>query len=132
MLEADIDARIADLVSLIHSESSNNKPIDFASFAQYFTLDVLTHIAFSSPVGYLTQNKDVYSYIRTVSDFLQILELGANCPTFQAILDSGMMAPFRPKPTDVDGMGAMMGMASKAVSSRYAPDAKSVPDMLGS
>ncbi|EXJ76937.1 hypothetical protein A1O3_10094 [Capronia epimyces CBS 606.96] len=131
-LEADIDARIADLVALIGSECSNNKLIDFSSFAQYFTLDVLTHISFSAPVGYLTQNRDVYSYISKVSDFLQVLELGANIPTVQRILDSVLMAPFRPKITDADGMGAMMGMASKAVAFHYAPDAKAYPDMLGS
>ena len=117
---------------MIRSESSRNQPVDFASFAQYLTLDVLTHIAFSSPIGYLKQNRDVYSYIWTVSDFLQILELGANCPSVQRILDSGTMAPFRPKPTDADGMGAMMGIAAKAVSARYAPDAEDYPDLLGS
>jgi len=131
-LEANIDACIADLVDLVHSESALNKPVDFSSLAQYFTLDVITSIAFSSPVGYLQQNRDVYSYIGNVSDFLQILELGANCPSVQRILDSGLMAPFRPKPTDADGMGAMMGMAAKAVRSRYAVGAKPQSDMLGS
>ncbi|EXJ81801.1 hypothetical protein A1O1_07866 [Capronia coronata CBS 617.96] len=131
-LEADIDARIVDLVNLIQTESSNNKLIDFSASAQYFTLDVVTHISFSAPVGYLRQNRDVYSYISKVSDYLQVLELGANSPTIQRILDSGLMAPFRPKTTDTDGMGAMMGMASKAVAFHYAPDAKAYPDMLGS
>lgn len=74
----------------------------------------------------------MYSYISKVSDYLQVLEVGANCPAIQRILDSRFMAPFRPKTTDTDGMGAMMGMASKAVASHYAPDAKAYPDMLGS
>ncbi|KAJ9615539.1 hypothetical protein H2200_001614 [Cladophialophora chaetospira] len=131
-LESDIDSNIANLVTLIRTESTAGRAIDFSSLAQYFTLDVLTHIAFSAPVGYLKQNKDVYSYIRKVSDFLQVLELGANNATFQAMLDSALMAPMRPKPTDKEGMGAMMGMAKKAVSARYSPDGKMEQDMLGS
>ena len=131
-LESDIDSNITKLVKLIRAESAAGRPIDFSSLAQYFTLDVLTHIAFSAPVGYLTQNRDVYSYIRTVSDFLQVLELGANSSLVQSILDSPLMAPMRPKPTDKDGMGAMMGMAKRAVSERYGPNSKVEQDMLGS
>lgn len=131
-LESDIDSNITNLVKLIRVESAAGRSIDFSSLAQYFTLDVLTHIAFSAPIGYLTQNRDVYSYIRTVSDFLQVLELGANSSFIQSILDSPFMAPMRPKPTDKDGMGAMMGMAKRAVSERYGPDPKVEQDMLGS
>lgn len=131
-LESDIDSNITNFVNLIRTESAVGRPIDFSSLAQYFTLDVLTHIAFSSPIGYLTQNKDVYSYIRTVSDFLQVLELGANSSFIQKVLDSPLMAPMRPTPTDKDGMGAMMGMARRAVSERYGPSRKVEQDMLGS
>lgn len=42
------------------------------------------------------------------------------------------MAPMRPRPTDKDGMGAMMGMAKRAVSERYGSDPKVEQDMLGS
>ena len=131
-LESDIDSNITNLVKLICTESAAGRAIDFSSLAQYFTLDVLTHIAFSAPIGYLTQNRDVYSYIRTVSGFLQVLELGANCSIVQSILDSPLMAPMRPKSTDKNGMGAMMGMAKRAVSERYGPNPKVEHDMLGS
>jgi cytochrome P450 len=131
-LEADIDSNVATLVNLIRTESTAGRSIDFSSLAQYFTLDVLTHIAFSAPIGYLKQNRDVYSYIRTVSEFLQVLELGANSSGIQSILDSSIMAPMRPKPTDKDGMGAMMGAANKAVAERYGDNPKVEHDMLGS
>lgn len=131
-LESDIDARILDLTALIRSELSQNKPIDLSSLAQYFTLDVLTHIAFGAPFGYLTQNKDIYDYIKTVSEFLRVLELGANCPSVQSLLSSPLMAPMRPKATDKTGMGAMMGVAKRIVSERFQPDAKPVLDMMGS
>ena len=131
-LESDIDARILDLTTLIRSELSQNKPIDLTSLAQYFTLDVLTHIAFGEPFGYLTQNNDIYDYIKTVSEFLRVLELSANCPSVQSLLTSPLMAPMRPKVTDKTGMGAMMGVAKRIVSERFQPGAKPVPDMMGS
>ena len=131
-LESDIDSNISNLLGLITTEASANRPVDFSSLAQYLTLDVLTHVAFSAPIGYLVQNKDVYSYIRRVSGFLQVLELRANSSGIQSILDSSIMAPMRPKPTDADGMGAMMGMAKKAVAERYGSDPKVEQDMLGS
>ena len=131
-LDSEIDSNIIKLVKLIRTESAAGRPVDFSSLAQYFTLDVLTHIAFSAPIGYLTQNKDVYYYIRTVSSFLKILELGANSSGVQAILGSSLMAPMRPKPTDKDGMGAMMRIAKKAVAERFGPRPKVEQDMLGS
>jgi cytochrome P450 len=131
-LEADIDARILDLTALIRSEISQKRPIDMSSVAQYFTLDVLTHIAFGAPFGYLTQNKDIYDYIKTVSEFLQVLELGANCSSVQSLLSSPLMKPMQPKATDKVGMGAMMGVAKQIVSERFQPGAKPVPDMMGS
>lgn len=100
--------------------------------AQYFTLDVLTHIAFGAPFGYLTRNEDVFDYIKEVSGFLNVLELGSNCPRIQAILSSRFVRPFRPRATDPTGMGAMIGVAKKAVAERYRPGAKQIPDMLGS
>jgi cytochrome P450 len=132
-LEDNIDARVLDLLSLIRRESAGDRPVDFARFAQYFTLDVLTHIAFGSPFGYLTQNKDIYEYIKTTTNFLQILELGTNFPLIHRILSSRpMQALFAPKPTDRIGMGAMLGVAKRVVSERYVPDAKDHLDMLGS
>lgn len=93
---------------------------------------MLTHIAFGAPFGYLTQNKDIYDYIKTVSEFLQVLELGANCPSVQSLLSSPLMKPMQPKATDKIGMGAMMGVAKQIVSERFQPGAKPVPDMMGS
>ena len=44
-MEATIDDRVLDLIDLITREGIKKRsPIDFAHFAQYFTLDSLTHI----------------------------------------------------------------------------------------
>lgn len=110
----------------------NGHVINFASIAQYFTLDVLTEIAFEKPFGFLTENRDIFQYIKQVSDFLTFLELCCNFPAIQRIVSSRAMASFAPKPTDATGLGAMLGVAPEDVRRRYAPDAKEHDDMLGS
>lgn len=103
-----------------------------ARLSQYFTLDVLTRIAFGTPFGYLTRNEDVYRYIEETTGFLSILELASNFTFINLILSSRLMRAFAPKPTDKTGMGAMLGVAKDVAAERYAPDAKTYPDMLGS
>ena len=49
-----------------------------ARLSQFFTLDVLTRIAFGAPFGYLIRNEDVYHYIKEITSFLSILELASN------------------------------------------------------
>ncbi|KIX05641.1 uncharacterized protein Z518_03613 [Rhinocladiella mackenziei CBS 650.93] len=131
-LESNVDDRINDMVLLIHNESRKGKAIDMARIAQYFTLDVLTQLAFEEPFGYLTKNEDVFQYIQKVQEFLHILELASNFPLIHRILSSRVMLAFGPKPTDKLGMGAMLGVARRVVNERYAPDAKIKEDMLGS
>jgi cytochrome P450 len=131
-LEENINTRIHDLMKLIKQESAEGKAIDFAKVAQYFTLDVLTEIAFEKPFGFLTQNTDVFEYIGQVSAFLHILELCCNFPMVQKIVSSRFMAGARPKPTDKTGLGAMLGIAQGVVKKRYASGAKDREDMLGS
>ncbi|KIW39474.1 uncharacterized protein PV06_08085 [Exophiala oligosperma] len=132
-LESNIDDRINDMVVLIKNESAAGKPVDMAKIAQFFTLDVLTQIAFEAPFGYLTKNDDVFQYIQKVQEFLHILELASNIPAIHRMLSSRIMLRlFGPKPTVKLGMGAMLGVAQRVVNERYAPDAKAKDDMLGS
>lgn len=131
-LEPDIDDRIVELISLIRAETAKGKLVDMALLAQYFTLDVLTRIAFGAPFDYLVRNEDVYHYIKETTSFLSILELASNFTFINNILSSRLMRPFAPKTTDKSGMGAMLGVAKDIVAKRYAPDAKVYPDMMGS
>ena len=131
-LQDIIDTQILNLLALIHSEASSGHPIEFARLANFFTLDVLTQIAFEAPFGYLTRNEDVYDYISLNHQFLSILELGSNFPKINSFLNSPLMAPVRPRPTDRVGMGALLGVAQRVVDERYGPNGKDLPDLLGS
>ena len=106
--------------------------LDFAQLAGFFTLDILSKIAFGHPVGFLTQNKDVYDYHKQTAAFYPVMELSSNHPSILAFLNSPLMRGAAPKPTDKVGFGAIVGEAHAAVAERFGSDPKHVEDMLGS
>lgn len=122
-----------ELLDLIRRDFvQKNEAMDFAKLAGYFTLDILTQIAFGQALGFLTKNEDLYDYHKSSTAFYPIMEMGSNHPTILAILNSRVMEGAAPKPTDKLGFGAITGVAHKAVAERFGPDAKKVQDMLGS
>lgn len=133
-LEQDIEDRIGDLLTIVERRSAQGQPVDVAKLASYFTLDVLTQQGFEQPVGYLKQERDMYSFIESVKQFAVVSELGSHFPRFQALLSSRIMAPLRPRATDKTGLGAMMGIAKGVVARRFAETDDAAPkmDMLGS
>jgi hypothetical protein len=113
-LEQSIDDRCEDFVNLIRSKylSSDTTlhPLDFAQIAQYFTMDVLTNVAFGEPFGYLANDADVYDYIKTIRAFVPILELQVNHKTFNKIMSSRLVqALLAPTVEDRVGMGKVIG-----------------------
>ncbi len=132
-LERDIDARVVELLDLIQrAYVDKNEAMDFAVLAGYFTLDILTQIAFGQALGFLIKNEDLYDYHKSSSQFYPIMELSSNHPMILSILRSRIMQGAAPKPTDKIGFGAIVGVAHKAVAERFGPDPKKVQDMLGS
>lgn len=128
-----MDDRLKELLDLINREHvAKQTSFDFAQLAGFFTLDILSKIAFGHPVGFLTQNKDVYDYHKQTAAFYPVMELSSNHPTILAILNSPLMRGAAPKPTDKVGFGAIVGEAHKAVAERFGPESKHWDDMLGS
>jgi cytochrome P450 len=132
-LEQDVDDKILELLDLIQRDYvAKNSSMDFTQLAGYFTLDILTQIAFGRSLGFLKTNQDLYDYHKSTAAFYPIMELSSNHPTILAILNSRVMQGAAPKPTDKIGFGAIVGEAHKAVAERFRPDAKKIHDMLGS
>ena len=129
-LESDINERVLELVALVKRYGS--KPMDFARIAQFFTLDVLSTLAFGEKFGYMEANKDLYDYNKTSAEFLPILEWITNHPGIRWVMTSApIQALAAPKGTDAIGQGKIIGIAQKAVAERYGADAKVKRDMLG-
>ncbi|KAK3326091.1 cytochrome P450 [Apodospora peruviana] len=135
-METTIEENIANLVSLVEtkylSEGQQYRPMDFAQKTQYFTLDVISHLAFGKPFGYLEQDTDPYDYIKITNSFIPVMLVLADVPLLANMLQSRLLRGLLPKSSDKLGFGAFIGVAKKMVAERFAPDAKSQPDMLGS
>lgn len=132
-MEQDIDDRILEFLNLIQLDYvTKNSSMDFSQLAGYFTLDILTQIAFGRSLGFLRANRDLYDYHKSTAAFYPIMELSSNHPMILAMLKSRVMQGTAPKPTDKVGFGAIVGEAHKAVAARFRPDAKEIQDMLGS
>ena len=131
-LESTIDEHVLELLNVIKRDHTG-KVMDFARLAQYFTLDILSNIAFGSAFGYLQANQDLYDYNKTSAEFLPILEMITNHPSIRSIMTSRpVQALAAPKGTDKIGQGRILGIAKAAVAERFGPDAKVKRDMLGS
>lgn len=135
-MESTIEAQIASLITLIEtkylSTGGKYRPMDFAQKAQYFTLDVISALAFDEAFGYLEKDDDVYDYIKITGSFIPVMLVLANVPSLARLLQSPMLRGLMPKASDKLGFGAFIGVANKVVAERFIPNATSKPDMLGS
>ena len=110
----------------------NAVPLAFNELARYFTLDVLSTVAFGKPFGFLAANEDLWDYGKSGEQFLLVLAMCLNHRFARSIFFSKWFQQLAgPKPTDKAGMGALMGFARKAVAERFGPDRKVKKDMLG-
>ena len=131
-LEPDMDARISDLTNLIQT-TYTGKVMDLAAIARYFTLDILSTIAFGgNPFGFLAANEDLWDYDKLAQMFYPVFQVICHHTIPRRILQMpGIRDAAVPKYTDKTGMGPALAHAHKAVAERYGPDAKVRNDMLG-
>ncbi|WPH01848.1 Hypothetical protein R9X50_00470200 [Acrodontium crateriforme] len=130
-LEPAVDSRIGDLLELLRRQY-NGSSVDISSIMRYFTLDVLSTVAFGRPFGFLAANKDLWEYNKLSTDFLQVLELRLNHPFFRWLFSlSFVQTILAPKESDETGMGPMVKFAREAVAERFGVHAHVEKDMLG-
>ncbi|KAL5322290.1 hypothetical protein ACEPPN_010262 [Leptodophora sp. 'Broadleaf-Isolate-01'] len=135
-MEQKIDENVANLVSLLEkylTTGTEFKPFDFGRKAQYFTLDVITHLAFGKTFGFVTTDSDVYEYIKTVEQTIPAAMMVTVLPWMNWLLRTKLVKGILPSAKDPIGFGKLMGIAKETVSTRFGPNAKEAGnDMLGS
>ncbi|WYZ46111.1 hypothetical protein EsH8_IX_000336 [Colletotrichum jinshuiense] len=131
-LESKIDQNVIRLVDLLEKYVSQDKPFDFGLKAQYFTLDVISDLAFGEPFGDVASDSDIHEYIKTVEQNMPTILLTTVLPWLLALLSSPLFRSMMPSDKDNIGVGKTMGIAKKVAAERFGPDAKVQKDMLGS
>lgn len=111
--EPIVDKLVARLISLIESKylSTAEKlcPVEFSQKSQYFTLDVITELAFGEAVGFLANDKDMYKYIEINDGFFPILAVILNMPWLDKYLKSWPLNMALPGEGDQVGFGRLIG-----------------------
>ena len=112
-MEGSIDLLIAKLIHLIEtkyiSTSQSYRPIDFGEKASFFTLDVISELAFGQEFGYLDQDGDVFDYLKITKTFIPIMMVVANVPSLADLLHSPLLRGLLPSESDKLGFGAFIG-----------------------
>ncbi|OHE95151.1 cytochrome P450 [Colletotrichum orchidophilum] len=131
-LEAKIDQNVLRLVGLLEKYASHDEAFDFGAKAQYFTLDVISDLAFGEPFGDLATDSDVHEYIKTMEQNMPTILVTSVLPWLLALLSSPLFRSMMPSEKDAIGVGKTMGIAKKVASERFGPNKKVQKDMLGS
>ncbi|KAI6357055.1 Cytochrome P450 monooxygenase aba1 [Pyricularia grisea] len=140
-LESDVDDQLRALVRLLerkylssdHGGVGDFRPVDMATTMQYFTLDSITKLAYSNAFGFLDLDTDVHGYMKAIRDVVPLIIISSEWPLAGSIFFNPLFLKMvGPTPKDESGVGKIMGTLREVVASRFGPDAKDQPDMLGS
>ncbi len=104
------------------SSDSVFRPVDFGRVAQYFTLDVITAIAYGRAFGYLSNDKDVFEYIETLEGIVPFMNFLSVLPTLSRILSTRLVRRLiGPSANDKHGIGKLMGFVDAVPASIRVP-----------
>ncbi|KAM0421938.1 hypothetical protein ACHAPD_000379 [Fusarium lateritium] len=131
-LEPKIDKNILSFITLLAKYADAKKPVDLGRRAQFFTLDVISDLAFGEPFGFLETDSDVYKYIQITEETLPAVMVTTVIPWLVKVLSSPLFKSLLPSEKDRLGFGKLMGIAKKVTAERFGPDKKVRKDMLGS
>lgn len=132
-IESTVDENVQRLVELLETKYiSEGKAFDFGHKAQYFTLDVISSLAFGEPFGDLETDSDVYGYIRAMEESMPSIIVTSVMPWVLKLLQMPILRCMLPSEKDPVGVGRTMAIARKVTAQRFGPDPKVQRDMIGS
>lgn len=84
--------------------------VDLAPISTYFTMDVITRVAFGKEMGFLRTDSDVSGVLAHLSKAVRSLAAPLATPSLRVIMDTRVFRKFfGPKSTDSGGMGFLLG-----------------------
>ncbi len=83
--------------------------MDLARVSQFFTLDVITEVAFGRSFGYLATDSDVHQYIKMTEESMPVIMVASVYPWIIKVLMSPIFKSLLPSDKDTLGFGKIMG-----------------------
>lgn len=132
-IESTVDENVQRLVDMLETNYiSKGKPFDFGHKAQYFTLDVISALAFGEPFGDIETDSDIYGYIRAMEESMPTIIVTTVMPWIMKLLQMPIFKGMLPSDKDPVGVGRTMAIAKRVTAERFGPDPKVQRDMIGS
>lgn len=120
-LEALVDKHVQALVDLIQrkyiSSGSDLRPLDLARKASFFTMDVITDIAFGAAWGCLSSDEDVGGWFEGTEQVMTAALWVSSFPILNRLLCMPFIARIiMPSDKDATGSGRLMGFVASSFS----------------
>jgi len=117
--ESYINIRINECISQLYKHSSSGKTLDLAQWLEWLALDVVMDVAFSEPVRFVKEARDVGGLISSIHEMFLAIIIMVNFPGIVRVLQLPFIWPLiAPKDTDKTGAGATMRAANNAIRNR--------------
>lgn len=137
-IEQDIDDKLLQMLDLTGTKYVN-KPdqgayriVDLARVTSFFTLDVISKIAFGESFGFLDRDEDPFGYIENLAQMLPAIIVFGVYFELTNLLKMPLLKAALPKSTDKRGLGRVMGFARDRVQERFGNKPVVRQDMLAS
>lgn len=110
-METKVDEQIVHLKEVIRKRYSSGagevRTVDWAKVPYYFTLDVITYLAYGKEFGFLDSEGDLHDYTNSLDRFTIIGGLVTEMPWARACFT--ILGPlFQPRMTDKTGLGKVI------------------------
>ena len=137
-LEKDVDEQLQKFFDLVNSkylarpEEGVYRTVDLSRITSFFTLDVISKIAFGHTFGFLERDEDPFGYLKNLEQFLPAIIVFGVYTELTKILKIPLLKAALPKSTDKRGLGRVMGFAKERVDERFGSKPVVRQDMLAS
>lgn len=126
MLEKEVSERIGELVDHIDTHWATNpgesmKVLDMARLIQFLAVDVITQLCFGKPLGFISNGKDMFSFLKTIETQLPIVQHFTIIHEVNTLIRWLADVPWVkrlivPSSRDLTGVGVIMGVSEIAYS----------------
>jgi hypothetical protein len=137
-LETVVDKHVLELTGLIKrkyiSTSFDLRPLDVARKASFFTMDVITDIAFGQTWGCLSKDEDVGKWFQSFELIMPNAIRASTIPWVASLFNLPIIGKLvMPSDKDAIGAGRLLGILKVVVEKRFErEDPGEARDMMGS
>jgi hypothetical protein len=99
------------------STEDSFKPVDMARKAAFFTMDVITDLAFAKPFGNLKNDTDTYEYIQSTEELVPVVIKMTAIPALKAVFQNEWVSKaLFPSDKTGNGIGKVVGYENPLLS----------------